>query len=291
MLMKNAIEQYLNHIESSGLSKHTTNSYRKILTLLSKHFTEARNAPIYVDELKPIDIEEYLNHIRKEKHYSTSSLYNTLTAVRCFYDYCVKKGWCKDNIGRQIKQVRRKFKERVYLTEDEVKRLLDCIEHPVIKAAAYALYYAGLRMGECKSLKVTDIDFDNNIIHVVGGKGAKSRKIPINAVLKEELQNLLQIRNQNSEYIFCTISGRLSATYINRTLKAAAIKAGLGDNISAHILRHSFASNLLKNGVDIVRVQRLLGHAFIETTAIYLHTNMEGLKNAVDALGGGNSEG
>jgi len=105
------------------------------------------------------------------------------------------------------------------------------------------------------------------------------------------LQNLLQIRNQNSEYIFCTISGRLSATYINRTLKAAAIKAGLGDNISAHILRHSFASNLLKDGVDIVRVQRLLGHAFIETTAIYLHTNMEGLKNAVDALGGGNSEG
>ena len=291
MLMKKALEEYLSHIEGSGLSQHTVNRYRKILSLLTKHFTEARNAPIYVDELKPIDIEEYLNYIRAEKQYSTSSLYNTLTAVRCFYDYCVKKEWCSENIGRKIKQVRRKFKERIYLTEDEVTRLLANIDHPIIEAAAYTLYYAGLRISECIDLKVSDIDFKKNILHISCGKGAKPRKIPISPILKTKLQNILTIRNQDSEYVFSTLSGRISKTYINRTLKDAALKAGLEDNISAHLLRHAFASNLLKNGVDIVRVQRLLGHVYIETTALYLHTNMDGLTDAVNVLGGDSIEG
>lgn len=290
MLIKNALEEYLNHIEGSGLSEHTVNSYRKILSLLTRHFTKIRNAPIYVDELKPIDIEEYLNYIRIEKHYSTSSLYNTLTAVRCFYDYCVKKEWCSINIGRKIKQVRRKFKERIYLTEDEVTRLLNNIDHPIIQAAAYTLYYAGMRISECIDLKVSDIDFKKGILHVSCGKGAKPRKIPINPILKTKLQNVLAFRNQYSDYVFSTLSGKISKTYINRTLKATASKVGLDENISAHLLRHAFASNLLKNGVDIVRVQRLLGHVYIETTALYLHTNMDGLKDAVNVLGGDNIE-
>lgn len=291
MLMKRALEEYLSHVEGSGLSKNTVHSYKKILDLLLRHFTEERNAPLYVEELLPIDIEEYLNHIRAEKGYSTSSLYNTLTAVRCFYDYCIKKGWCRENIGRQIKQVRRRFKERIYLSEDEVTKVINNIYHPVIKGAAYTLYYAGLRIGECINLKLADIDFEKNILHVIGGKGAKSRRLPINPILKKELQKILECRNQDSEYIFSTASGKISKTYINRALKDAAIEADLDMELSAHIFRHAFASNLLKNGVDIVRVQRLLGHAFIETTAIYLHTNMEGLKDAVNVLGGENSKG
>lgn len=285
MLMKQGIVEYLAHVESGGRTTATIKSYAKTLELFLKRQTDIRNAPVYVEDFSAFEIEEYINLVRQEMNYSTSSLYNTLTALRCFYDYAVKREWIDHNVAREVKQVRRKFKERTYLTEPEVEKALDMIIHPVVQAAAYTLYYAGLRNQECVDLEIGDVDFQKNIIHVRLGKGAKSRKIPMCTKLAGKLKEYVKQRPADSEMLFaCMTSGRISKSFINRELKIAAAEAGLGIPLSAHMLRHSFASNLLKNGVDIVRVQRLMGHTYLQTTAIYLHTNMDGLMDAVEVL-------
>lgn len=87
-----------------------------------------------------------------------------------------------------------------------------------------------------------------------------------------------------SNKFFCTKTGSISPSYINRTLKISAENADIDKHITAHVLRHSFASSLLKRKVDIVKIQRLLGHSSIKTTCIYIHTDISDLTNAVNTL-------
>ena len=87
-----------------------------------------------------------------------------------------------------------------------------------------------------------------------------------------------------STKFFCTRTGSVSPSYVNRILNISTKEAGINKHVTAHILRHSFASNLLKNGVDIVKIQRLLGHAHLRTTCIYIHTTIEDLRDSVNVL-------
>jgi site-specific recombinase XerD len=286
VLMKQGIAEYLAHVEKSCVTAATVRTYTRNLSLFLRRMTEKRNAPVDIEDIGVIEIEEYIHRIHHEFNYSTSSLYIVLNALRCFYDYAVKRGWAKRNVAREVKQVKRKHTERTYLTETEIEKVLGQIEHPVISAVAYTLYYTGIRMQECVELELDDIDFNKNTLHVRLGKGTKSRTIPMCGTLVQKLKEYLAGRTSDSEMFFATKSGWICPSYINRELKKAAARAKVDVALSAHMLRHSFGSNLLKNGVDIIRVQKLMGHASISTTAIYMHTNMDGLMDAVEALGG-----
>lgn len=157
----------------------------------------------------------------------------------------------------------------------------------MIKLVIKTLYYTGLRINECLSLNVNDVDLQNKIIHVIGGKGNKNRDIPINNNLIPLFENYLanERPHTTSEFFFATKkTGSLSANYVNQTLRETVEKLGWKKHITAHILRHSFASNLIKNGVSLVYVQKLLGHSNLKVTSIYTHANMEELNKSINVL-------
>jgi site-specific recombinase XerD len=168
----------------------------------------------------------------------------------------------------------------------EIVALLDSVKSPLLKILISTLYYTGLRISECINLELDHVDLQNEVIYVKYGKGKKDRNIPISKKLKAILNDYLKSTrlDTNSIKLFCTRTGSISPSYVNRVLNVSSKEAGIKKHVTAHILRHSFASNLLKHGIDIVKIQRLLGHAHLRTTCIYIHTTIEDLRDSVDVL-------
>ncbi len=283
MTLDSAAESFYEHLASVRKTDVTIYTYRKELNSFNKYLCKEYNRPVYIEDLTGRDIEKYMNY----KQESDISMYGIITAFKAFINYAYTKGYIKVNISKQIKQVKRRVKERTYLSTEELERLFECINHGVVKAAVLTLYYAGLRINECEGLKLNDVDFDNNKIIIREDKENNTRIIPINHKLRAELLNYIENNrvDKNTDYFFSTRTGKLSDNYVNLILREAIKKAKIDRVVTCHILRHSFASNLVLKGIDLNKVKRLMGHKSIETTSIYLHANKEELKKAVRLLG------
>ncbi len=282
--MKEAIEAYLANLDDIGRSIETVETYKDNLNRFCRYLCNKYNYQVYVDDVTATDFETYL----QEEHAECSSAYrfNLITAFKCFYGYCYKKGYINTNIARQVKQVRRRVKERVYLTPPEFDKLASAIDVKLIGAAVQTLYYAGLRINELQKLTLDDVDFDKNCITVNRDKEKHTRIIPINyklrAVLLDYLDNCRV--DKDTDLFFVSRRGSISPSYINLILKDASEKTDINKSVTCHIMRHSFASNLVAKGVDLNRIQKLLGHTDIKTTSIYLHTNMDEMRKAVNLM-------
>ena len=244
------------------------------------------NGPVYVEDITRADLKGYLKHI-EDKGYQPSSRNRVMFILRSFYNYALKEDLVDENLAQTFEKVSERTKERVYLNDDEMEELMAEIDHNVVKAAAYTIYYSGLRVSECLSLTFDDIDFDRDIIYVRQGKGNKDRNVPINSKLKDILTDFIQNKRKSisSKKVFATeISGSLSNAYFNRKIKEAVEELDWKKEVSAHTLRHSFASNLVKNDVNIYKIKKLLGHSNIQVTSIYTHSNIDDLSDAVSVL-------
>jgi integrase/recombinase XerD len=148
------------------------------------------------------------------------------------------------------------------------------------------MFYTGGRMSEMVHLKLKHVDFDSRILHIIDGKGRKDRRIPICDKLYDILTHYLSdLRESDSPLFFATVStGKVSSTYINRCLHEAVGKLGWEKDISAHVLRHSFGTNLLEKGASVVSIQKLLGHSNLAVTSRYLHQDMNTLNAVVNLL-------
>ena len=159
--------------------------------------------------------------------------------------------------------------------------LLTNPKHKFILSLAYA---AGLRVSETINLKVKDIDLEELTIHVKNGKGRKDRITIFPEKLKSDFHNLIAWKNAN-DFVFESNRGRkLTATTLQKVFKKALQKAGIKKDASFHSLRHSFATHLLENGIDVRYVQVLLGHQNIRTTQIYTKVTNPTLKNIKSPL-------
>ena len=144
------------------------------------------------------------------------------------------------------------------------------------------LYSTGLRISELTGLISRDIDFDERTIRV-RGKGEKDRIVLFDEKTKDLLMEYLDLRDSDSEYLFTNRQdNKLSSRYVQIMIKKYADKAGIRKKVTPHILRHSFATHLLKNGVDIRVIQQLLGHSSLATTQIYTSVDMDTIKTLYD---------
>lgn len=286
MLLHDAIKEFKRYLTITNKSPETICSYSSDLSSFESFMENKYNGPAYLDEIQPMDIEDYLFYL-KNKNLQASTRSRNLYTLRSFWNFSYKNKLCNSNVTVAIEPIKVQRKERTYLSSDEVSELVDAIEHPLIKLVVQTLFYTGMRISECLNLKLNNVDLGNNIIHIINGKGSKDRDIPISKhlapLLKEYLLN--ERPDINSNYFFATRkTGRLSAPYVNRVLDDTAKGLGWEKHVSAHILRHSFASSLIKNGVNLVYVQKLLGHSNLKVTSIYTHANMEDLNNSVNLL-------
>lgn len=133
-------------------------------------------------------------------------------------------------------------------------------------------YTTGLRRAEILNLTLKDIDSSRDVIRVIQGKGNKSREVPVPGLLIQQLREYYKYYHPKT-YLFEGYKPGIpySATSIGKIVKNAAAKAGIKKDISPHILRHSFATHMLEKGVNLKRLQIMLGHSAMKTTSIYLH--------------------
>lgn len=286
MTLEEAIKLFLKNLISLQMSPETVKGYSKDLRIFSNFLAERYNCEVYIDEIGENDIEDFLNFLLLTKHYLSTSRNRALISIKSFYRFCEKKRHCALNVSKSVPYIKTEQKERVFLSEDEVNRLIEFTDNNSIKIAFQTLYLTGIRISEFLNLRNQDVDLESKVIYVKLGKGKKDRNIPISDKLCLLLRQYIKDYriDAGTNIFFSTKSGKMSPSYVNRLLKIYAEKAGIKKHVTAHILRHSFATNLLKNGVDILRIQKLLGHSSLKTTSIYIHTNIADLGQAVNML-------
>ena len=286
ILLSDAIDDFEEDLKFNGKSDWTRDGYIREMRSVKDYLEKEYNGPVYVEDISRSDLKGYLKHI-EGKGYQPSSRNRVMFILRSFYNFAVKENIVEENLAQTFEKVSERTKERVYLNDDEMEELMAEIDHNVVKAAAYTIYYSGLRVSECLSLTFDDIDFDRDIIYVRQGKGNKDRNVPINSKLKDILTDFIQNKRKSisSKKVFATeISGSLSNAYFNRKIRDAVEKLGWKKEVSAHTFRHSFASNLVKKDINIYKIKKLLGHSNIQVTSIYTHSNIEDLSAAVSVL-------
>jgi len=288
MLLSEAIERFNDYLYSIDRSPLTAERYVRDMTFMRKFFEEKANGPVFVEDITEDDLEDLLRYL-KEKDFAPNSRSRYFYTLRSFYKFASKKDIVIKDIAANMETIKLPKKERNYLTEEEVDRVVAEVHNPIIKTIVIFLYNTGLRISECRNLKLDDVDFEKKVIRVIEGKNKKDRVVPINnqlyVLLKDYLDNVRDA--PESDYFFATSrSGKKSISYphICLSLSAAAEKSGINKQVSCHVLRHSFASTLVKKKVGLVEIQKLLGHSNLAVTSIYTHTNLEALTEAVNTL-------
>ena len=211
----------------------------------------------------------------------TSTLNHTASALRFFFRVTLKQ----PAIVEHTQFVRQPRRLPVVLSPDEVARLLNAAPGLKYKAALSVAYGAGLRASEVISLKVCDIDSKRMIIRVEQGKGRKDR----NVMLSPHLLALLRAWWQAARPKGWLFPGRnpvqpMTARQLNRACHAAAQMAEINKRVSLHTLRHSFATHLLEQNIDIRVIQVLLGHAKLESTALYTRVATKTISEVMSPL-------
>lgn len=288
MLLIEVANNLIETKRNKGRSEETLRGYLSDLNAFNEHLVQQFNGPVYIDDITTEDIEEYLNKRKNDDQLASASVNRFLNSIRICLDFAVKQKWVSFNVAEDIEPLKVNRAERTYLSVEELNELLDGMEHKIIKEACRLMAYAGARVSECTNLTVSDVDFEKNVIRIINGKGGKDRIVPMNAVLKGHLlhyKNNIRPKYIESDKFFATkTSGELSPAYVNRKLHQTTKKLGWEKHVTCHILRHTFASQLVSKNVNIVKISKMLGHADVRTTSIYTHSNIDELAEAVNLL-------
>ncbi len=254
------------------MSVRTVEAYVAAVASLAQHY---HRSP---DRITDEELQAYLLHLREERHLAPSSLNQTVSALRRFYELVLERP--VDQLERLLPRVRPQTRRPQVFSRAELERLftIGCPE-PKPRAFLMTVYGAGLRLSEACHLKVEHIDSARGQIRVELGKGGKDRYTLLPPRLLEELR--AYYRAFRPRVWLFTRSGNLDeplpAQSGQRMFWDAVARAGLPRKGGIHSLRHSFATHLLEAGVEITVVQRLLGHSSLSSTTTYLHVREERL--------------
>lgn len=262
-------KEFLEKIETElKISKASENTIKSYLRMNEEFLNSANKLP---DEISEEDVKKYMAKISGK---SAMSIIVFLAAIKYSFSNILKKD---PTVG--VKRPRREKKIPAVLAKEEIKNLLSSIRNKKSKLMLSLVYACGLRVSELTNLKTEDIDLKEFSGKINLGKGKKDRifNIPQNLIKNLEKQIRLQ-KKTNQKFLFSGRKGKLSERNIQKIIKRASQIAGIKKQISPHTLRHSFATHLLENGVDIRKIQELLGHSNLSTTQIYTHVSREELK-------------
>lgn len=270
------LNDYLNYLTyQKGLSENTVESYK--LDLLD--FLKDKS----IDNLTENYIYEYIEKIRKT--YSQNSVLRKYSAIRNFVKFLYQNKYISNDINKGMVNLRKRQTVPDTLSFEDIEKILDTFNHTPYdrqnRLILLILLATGARISEVVNLQVSDItDMDYEYIKVLG-KGSKYRLIPIYESIKVEIKSYLEkYRDKN---ILDNKMFNMTRNNFYRILKIHAKKCGI-ENIHPHLIRHSVASYLLKNGASIRIVQEILGHANISTTQIYTHVSKSELKKEYDKI-------
>jgi site-specific recombinase XerD len=208
-----------------------------------------------------------------------------VSVLSSFFSFLVDLGGLDTNPARRIPLPKPASRIPNAISEDDAQKLIGAAESPFEHAMLLLMLTAGLRRSEVGAIRLEDVNLENQAL-LVRGKGAKQRMVPLMPQTAQAIRDYLSIRPESDQpYLFLSPQGRrLANDFLNRTLRRILARAGLGKRITPHMLRHTFATHLVRNGVDVRTVQELLGHADLETTANYLHSDTRAKQTAVSLI-------
>ena len=274
-------EKNLQNLRALGYSDRTIYHYDMYAVRFVKHFM------VSPDQLGRQEIVEYLAHQREVVGVSPELQKMMLAAIGFLYAVTLKQPEKVERIPWP--RVVRRLPE--ILSAAEVERLFEAIDSVIVRTAAMVAYGGGLRVREVVELRPVDIDSDRMLIRVYEGKNRRDRYVMLSKRLLLALREYYKEVRPPGPYLFPNsknVGGHMNVTTVQRGVRRAGRKAGIGKRVTPHVLRHSFATHLLEGGANLREVQMLLGHRNIRTTVRYTHVSRKHLariKSPLDTLG------
>jgi site-specific recombinase XerD len=213
------------------------------------------------------NVEDWILHLRWAHKLAPASINLHSNAIRYYCTYILKSPLPLSVVPR----MKEKKEQPEPMTPEEMKKLFACENNLKHLALLQVTYYGGLRLGDIQNLKITDIRFDRGLIHIRDGKGMKDRFVMLPDCIQGLLKNIIGNRLE-TDYLFVSQQdqGQYPKRTIQRIFENACERAGIPGRHNIHRLRHSYACNALKAGIDIRTLQETMGHASITTTQRYV---------------------
>lgn len=256
-----------------GFSKRTVENY----LFHTKNFLDFVNKN--PQDVKEEDAKRYIAYLMSERKLKPSSVNLALSSLKFFYNEILQ-----NSAFNAVKAPKLEKKLPTVLTKDEIKRMINAVENPKHRLLIEFMYSSGLRVSECVSLKLDDLDISEKIGKIKHGKGNKERYIILSENLLKHLDDYIAKKTGKSPYIFSVKERPITIRQAQKVVKEAAKKAGIKKRVFCHALRSSFATHLLEAGTDIRVIQELLGHANLSTTQIYTKVSTQQLKKVKSPL-------
>lgn len=290
MLIEDVAREFFVYLDAEkGCSPATIEAYRSDLKLFREFLRDDGTVP-HVGAITPEVLRRYIADM-SAGGLAASTRGRRLYALRSLWNYLERADLVSDNPTRKVATPRREQRLPAYLSAEECTRLLAaCDDNHYVdlafrdRAILTVLICQGLRRAELLGLRLGDIDADAMTLLVRRGKGGKSRLLPLADQTLGAVADWLEFRPAGDHStLFVTRGGNpMSPKDLNRMFRRTVERSGIHrDHVTLHTLRHTFATLLLKKGVDVRTLQRLLGHASIETTALYLHLETDDLRGAL----------
>lgn len=265
-------------------SDNTINSYKIDLI----EFYEINNNLLNVSE---DDVFRYLKYLY-DRDLNRNSISRKLSSIRTFYNYLVNNDLVKINYFSDISNPKKNKNLPHYLKDDEINKLFSIPDTNTALGQRNLLiiemlYATGVRVSELVNIKLKDIDIYNDSIKI-RGKGNKERIVFFGSFCKSALEIYLdegrkELDKKGSIYLFLNKFGnKLSDRMIRNILDDLILKAGVEKHVHPHMIRHTFATDMLNSGADLMTVKELLGHESINTTSIYTHVSNEQIRRVYE---------
>jgi integrase/recombinase XerC len=286
------VTAFMGGLIRQGMARNTIRSYVRDLLLFAEWFLEhTGRASFQAQAVTPMDIDDYKGFLQRDQQAQPATVNRRLASLRKFFEWAQATGATRRNRELPTKGVRLVKTQPPtprWLTPQQVRALIRAVqEHGSLRdhAIIQLLYNTGVRVDELTSITLADLALsERKGLLTVHGKGGKQRQEPLNVTVRTALTAYLAERPEASAaQLFLGQRGPLTYKGVELLVAKYARIAGL-DDVTPHILRHSFAKHLLDSGADLVTVQNLLGHARLQTTTIYTQPGAQDLERAVNRL-------
>ncbi|CAD7807973.1 Tyrosine recombinase XerD [Chryseobacterium aquaeductus] len=274
-----------------NFSENTLDAYVRDIKKL-RDYAQDDLGNISPDVISYENLQEYIFTLSKQK-FSERSQARWISSIKAFFKFLLEDEIREDNPSALLEGPKLGLYLPDTLSLSDINKIIDAIEvhtdlgkrnHCIIEV----LYGCGIRVSELIDVKISNINFKENYIKVIG-KGNKTRFVPLANYTADLLLNYIQeVRSKNKvnkkfeDTLFLNSRGTsMSRVIVFIIIKELTDKAGISKKISPHTFRHSFATHLLQNGVDLRYIQEMLGHSSITTTAVYTHLKTEELRDAI----------
>jgi site-specific recombinase XerD len=290
MGLDESVAAFLDYVQSyRGYSPHTVKAYARDLRMFREFLSQRYGR---ISQPSQVQREMVVQFGLAQRGAAPLTVRRRFACLASFYGFLQDTGHVTFNPARGLPLPKVAHNIPTCLTEQQAKELLNAAHTPWHRAVVSLLLFAGLRRSEVMGISLADLELPLGLAEngqlLVHGKGAKQRVVPLTAVVVHSLKEYLACRPRtDSAQLFVSrvgghpIAGRIANRMLSRVLKEAGLE---NEGFTPHKLRHTFATHLIRNGVDVRTVQELLGHSDLATTARYLHSDTRAKHAAVATL-------